>query len=81
MTLNDTVVMMNSSDYKERFLAEYKQLQIRIDKLKSMFSAWDAGELSFAPTCPRNLLEAQLNSMEMYAYCLRVRAETEGIEL
>ena len=81
MTLNDTIVMMNSSDYKERFLAEYKQLEIRIDKLKAVLSAWDVGELKFTPICPRELLDAQLHAMEMYAYCLRVRAEIENIEL
>ena len=81
MNLNDTIVMMNSSDYKERFLAEYKQLDIRIGKLAGMLSAWDAGELSFTPTCSYDLLEAQLNAMKTYAYFLRARAEIEGVEI
>lgn len=81
MTIKDTVSMMNSADYKERFKAEYFQLEIRIDKLTSMLSAWDVGELKFQPTCSYALLEAQLNAMKTYAYLLRERAEIEGIKL
>lgn len=32
MKLSDTVQMMNSADYKERFKAEYWQTKIRYDK-------------------------------------------------
>ena len=34
--LKDTVEMMNSTDYKERFKAEYQQVVIRYKKLKAM---------------------------------------------
>ena len=33
MELKDTVELMNSKDYKERFKAEYLQAKIRYDKL------------------------------------------------
>lgn len=33
MELKDTIELMNSSDYKERFKAEYLQVKIRYDKL------------------------------------------------
>ena len=79
--LEDTVSMMNSSDYKERFKAEFYQLQIRIGKLTSLLSAWAAGELHFQPKCAYDLLEAQLNVMKVYAHILSMRAEIEGIEL
>ena len=36
MELKDTVEMMNSSDSKERFKAEYYQTKIRYEKLHSM---------------------------------------------
>lgn len=36
MELKDTIEMMNSEDYKERFKAEYYQTKIRYDKLHSM---------------------------------------------
>ena len=51
MTLNDTVTMMDSADYKERFRAEYYQLVIRYKKLLAMLDKWDTGELNFEPTC------------------------------
>lgn len=34
MELKDTVEMMNSADYKERFKAEYQQVVIRYKKLR-----------------------------------------------
>ena len=81
MELKDTIPMMESADYKERFKAEYYQLGIRIGKLSNMLSRWAAGELDFQPTCPYNLLEAQLNSMKLYYHFLAERAKLEGIEL
>lgn len=36
MKLKETVELMNSSDYKERFKAEYLQAKIRYDKLHKM---------------------------------------------
>ena len=81
MELKDTIEMMNSTDYRERFRAEYHQLEIRIGKLTGMLSAWCSGELGFQPSCSYDLLEAQLNAMKTYSYFLRKRAEIEGIEL
>ena len=81
MELKDTIHMMQSADYKERFKAEVYQLDIRIGKLANMLSAWAVGELGFPPTCSYDLLEAQLNVMKTYAYLLRKRAQIEGIEL
>ena len=81
MELKDTISMMASADYKERFRAEYYQLEIRISKLANMLSAWAVGELGFQPSCPYDLLEAQLNAMKTYAFLLQKRAEIEGIKL
>lgn len=36
MELKDTIELMNSTDYKERFRAEYYQTKIRYDKLDKM---------------------------------------------
>lgn len=36
MGLKDTIKMMESNDYKERFRAEYWQVRIRLEKLESM---------------------------------------------
>ena len=80
-TLPETALLMQSADYKERFMAEYKQLDIRIGKLATMLSGYAAGTLNFKPSCPYDLLEAQLNAMQIYRYALIKRAEIEGIEL
>lgn len=79
--LQDTAEMMTSPDYKERFKAEYFQLEIRIGKLDNMLDRLAHGKLDFKPTCPGDLLEAQLNAMKAYHYFLRERAKLEGIEL
>ena len=81
MELDDTISMMQSADYKERFKAEVYQLDIRIGKLANMLSNWAAGQLSFQPSCSYDLLEAQLNSMKVYRHLLGERAVVEGIQL
>lgn len=50
MELKDTIEMMNSEDYKERFKAEYYQAKIRYDKLHRMLIKYEAGTLDFKPT-------------------------------
>ena len=51
MALKETVDLMNSSDYKERFKAEYLQLEIRTKKLKEFLEIYKNKELSFTPSC------------------------------
>ena len=43
MELKQTVEMMNSADYKERFKAEYMQVVIRYKKLANMLGKWTQG--------------------------------------
>lgn len=81
MELKDTVTMMNSADYKERFKAEYLQTKIRYDKLHKMVVKYEAGKLSFEPSCSLELLKEQKGAMGKYLYALEVRAEIEGIDL
>ena len=81
MELNDTIEMMNSTDYKERFKAEYQQLKIRYDKLDAMTVKYEAGTLDFTPTCSLQLLKEQKMHMGCYLRCLKIRAAIEGIEL
>lgn len=80
-TLKDTVELMNSEDYKERFVAEYEQLTIRYKGLKNMLYRWDRSELNFKPTCPRSLYNLQIRAMEDYIAVLQARAAIEGIVL
>ena len=81
MKLSETVEMMNSTDYKERFRAEYFQLKIRINGLKNMLDKWDKGELNFTPTCPREIYNDQMEYMMNYMTVLTNRAELEHIDL
>ena len=81
MELEDTIEMMNSSDYKERFKAEYHQLKIRYEKLHKMCVRYEAGTLNFTPTCSLDLLKDQKKHMGNCLYCLELRAEIEGIKL
>ena len=53
MQLKDTIKMMNSSDYKERFKAEFYQLLIRLDSLTSMIIKWENNTLDFEPKCSK----------------------------
>lgn len=81
MELKDTVTLMTSADYKERFKAEYYQLKIRRDKLKAMVDKWDSGSLEFTPTCSRETYGFQLYVMDGYIDVLRMRAKAEGVEV
>ena len=81
MTLKDTVEMMNSNDYKERFKAEYYQLVTRYRGLKSMLIKWDEGTLNFKPTCPRSTYNMQIKAMTDYIAVLEARAVMEGVDL
>lgn len=79
--LKDTIEMMNSKDYKERFKAEYYQAVIRYQKLKSMLDKWDNAQLDFTPTCPRSTYNMQITAMTDYIAVLEARAVMEGVEL
>lgn len=81
MELKETVEMMNSADYKERFKAEYQQVVIRYQKLAAMLQKWDNGELNFTPTCPRSTYNMQMRAMTDYIAVLEARAVMEGVDL
>lgn len=89
MELNDTIILMSSADYKDRFRAEYYQTKLRLEKLHRMVVRFEAGTLNFEPTCtpdfkptcPIGLLKEQVRHMGEYLECLEIRAEIEGIPL
>lgn len=81
VTLKDTVSLMNSDDYKIRFIAEYMQLKIRYNNLHKMLIKHEAGTLNFTPTCDISILEDQAYDMSNYLKALEVRAEVEKIIL
>lgn len=76
-----TSVGMISSDYKERFKAEYNQLVIRYEGLKGMLKKWDDGILEFEPTCPRSIYNMQIRAMSEYIAVLEARAAIENVDL
>ena len=79
MELKDTVQLMQSDDYKDRFRAEYQQLAIRYKKLKKMVDNWD--NLNFIPICPKSTYNMQLKAMAEYIAVLEVRAAIEHISI
>ena len=79
--LSDTIYLMDSEDYKDRFKAEYYQTKIRYNKLHKMLVKYDAEMLDFQPSCPIEILKRQCSHMGEYLFDLEVRAEIEKIEL
>lgn len=81
MDLLDTIELMTSTDYKERFKAEYLQTKIRFEKLHKMIIKAEAGTLDFSPDCSLDLLKSQEKVMRSYLSILETRAEIEHIEI
>ena len=79
--LQVTSEMMNSKNYKDRFIAEYFQVKIRLDKLKQMLKKWDEDNLDFFPSCPRSTYDMQVEAMTYYQNVLEARAKMENIVL
>ena len=81
MELKETIELMNSDNYVDRFIAEYRQLEIRRNGLYKMLKKYKKGEFDLTPTCSYDLLNGQLKSMDLYSEYLMERALIEGIEL
>lgn len=91
MNLIETITLMISGSYKDRFKAEYYQTKIRYEKLKSLNNKieaychldYDKRNIMEEPKhdCPINMLREQQHIMGEYLHLLEVRAEIEQIEL
>ena len=91
MELKDTIKLMESENYKDRFKAEYYQTKIRYEKLKKFNNKIEAyGKLPYLSKntldepkhdCPSEILRTQQSAMGEYLHILEVRAEIEKIEL
>ena len=77
MTLEDTVDLMLSLDWEDRFFAEYYQLKIRHKKLKEVLTT---PSKSIPPKALR-LLSLQETIMASYIAVLEERAEMLGFDL
>lgn len=80
-SLNDSALLMVSTDYKDRFKAEYIQLKTRLKSLKTMLHNWDNEQLSFIPSCPQSTYDLQVEAMTKYLAVLEARAKIEDIKL
>lgn len=81
MELKDTIELMTSADWKDRFLAEYLQVRIRYEKLLHLIIRRDAGKLDFETPIPLESWKAQLHHMFLYLCELEKQAVLHGIEL
>ena len=77
--LEETIELMTSPDYKDRFKAEFEQLSFRINKLDAFLNKWDSGELKITPKSPREWFEKQRQAMADYGQVLAARAIKEEI--
>ncbi len=78
MELIDTIKGMASTDYRERFEAEYSQLIIRINKLSTFIAKIENGD-NVKHDCPVALLKRQLKHMNDYRIDLEEIMIYEGI--
>ena len=81
MELKDTVELMISDNYNNRFKAERYQLDIRINKLQTMLDKYKNNQLDFVPKCSYELLNKQLEAMIEYRDCLLEREIIEDIDI
>ena len=90
MELKETVELMNSDNYKARFVAEYWQTKIRYEKLKHFNNIIEASYITDGEKtcvvepehdCPLSLLREQQKAMGDYLHILELRALIEDIKL
>lgn len=81
MGLIDTVDLMISDDYEDRFRAEYRQLKFRLKRLQQTLLEMDEGNMELKPACPRMMLDLQVKAMTDYLDILTERAKIEKIEV
>jgi hypothetical protein len=84
LELMDTVELMGSSDYRDRFVAEYIQLKIRYEGLKAFNTKIEAARRTAEEPkrdCHASLLREQQAAMGEYLHLLEVRAVIEDIDL
>lgn len=83
--LKETIDLMTSEGYKERFIAEYIQAKIRYEKLKTFCNKIEAAQKTNteAPkhSCPLEVLREQQKAMGYYLHILEIRAEIEKIDI
>lgn len=80
MKLDETVNLMCSRDFKDRFTAEYAQLVIKLSKLNNVLN--NTSDTRFeVDDITRDLMLKQRDAMESYKTCLEKRADILWIDL
>lgn len=78
MELKDTVERMLSDDYKERLIAEYQQLGIRLEKLKEAIFQYGMGNVNWTSE-EYTLYQKQFDAMHQYQLALTDQIIAEKI--
>lgn len=81
MELKDTVELMTSADWKDRFKAEYLQTKIRYEKLHALIVKREVGKIDFSTPIPLESWKEQVKHMGLYLYELEKQAAIHGIEI
>ena len=80
MKLVETVNLMCSRDFKDRFIAEYAQLVIRLSKLNDVLN--NTSDTRFeVDDITKALMLKQRDAMGSYKICLEKRADILWIDL
>jgi hypothetical protein len=80
-TLQDTVDLMISDHYIDRFIGEYGQTKLRYLHLDRLIKAYEDKTLEFEPDTPIEILKSQLEILKIYVKILENRARYEKIIL
>jgi hypothetical protein len=81
MELIETIGLMSSADWKDRFIAEYLQTKIRYEKLHKLIVKREVGKHGFDTPVPFESWKEQAYHMGLYLYELEKQAAIHGIEL
>ena len=79
--LSETVNLMTSADWGERFIAEYLQTKVRYEKLHKLITKREVGKCPFETVIPLESWQDQAKYMGLYLHELEKQAVLHGIEL
>lgn len=81
MELKDTIELMTSEDWKDRFVAEYLQTKIRYEKLHRLIVRREVGKCDFITPISLDSWTCQAHHMGNYLHELEKQAVLHGIDL
>lgn len=81
MKLKDTIDLMTSDNWVDRFKAEYLQTKIRYEKLHRMIVSREVGKQTFNTPISLESWKEQAKHMGMYLYELEKQAAIHEIDL